>query len=78
MKNCGIQNCTCDVMSTNRNDEGGKLCPAHFYALREIEQFAESLNLPEGPRRRYFINAVRIIAQVQRSEILSWRIRNPK
>jgi hypothetical protein len=76
-KSCEIVECLHPILSRHRQDEGGHLCAVHFYALCVLESRHESLAMPEGPRRRYFINAVTIISQVQRSALLSWRIYHP-
>jgi hypothetical protein len=78
MNVCEIADCPHPVLSIHRQDEGGHLCACHFYALAVIESRHQSLDMPEGPRRRYFVNAVKLIGQVQRTELLAWREKNQK
>jgi hypothetical protein len=74
---CEIADCPGEILSPHRQDEGAHLCACHFYALAAIESRHQPLGMAEGPRRRYFINAVTLISKVQRPELLAWREMNP-
>lgn len=76
IKTCEIAECPHGILSHHRQDEGGRLCATHFYALCLIEGRQEPLAMAEGPRKRYFLNAVSIISQVCRDQILAWRNTN--
>jgi len=78
MKICELSpECKFEVYSEHRHDAGAHLCVTHFYALCMIEQKSFRLDMPEGPRRNYFINAVKIIAEAQRRHLVAWRIAHP-
>lgn len=82
-KTCEIPECGHDILNGRNRDpqrerEAGKLCAPHFFALASIEYHPAQLDMPEGQRRQYFLNAVRLIAQAQRIELLAWREKNPR
>jgi hypothetical protein len=75
---CEIADCPHEVLSQHRQDDGGHLCATHFYALCSVEGRQEPLAMAEGTRRRYFLNAARIIGQVHREQLITWREKHPR
>lgn len=76
-KRCEISDCGGQILSRHRQDEGGHLCAVHFYALASIEGRMPGLVMQDGPPRRYFLNAARLIGEAHRTLLLTWREKNP-